>query len=122
MFFQIVFDQVHRVLLAALGDLRSFTSSPDHSDSNPDEVLFTPDQLNSICNHMNEQHWAVQQVQRSSIELFQCLFFLAKSDDDPIRFSDGIISQLRGSNGFVVLVPRCSIINVFFTQYILFVI
>lgn len=55
---------------------------------------------------MNEQHWAAQQVQRSSLELFQALFFKDKPGDDPSRYTEGIICQLRGTNGFIAFVPR----------------
>lgn len=70
------------------------------------EDLYEHEELASICGHMNERHWAAQQAQRSSIELFQALFFKEKSDDDPCRFADAVICQLRGSNGFSVIVSR----------------
>ncbi|CAH8447523.1 unnamed protein product [Heterobilharzia americana] len=109
---------VHRLLLASLGDLRSL--SPKHNEivsetaavitvSKNEAELFSPEELSSICSHMNEQHWAAQQVQRSSLELFQALFFKDKPVDDSSRYADGIICQLRGTNGFVAFVPRYGI-------------
>ncbi|KAF7262293.1 hypothetical protein EG68_00470 [Paragonimus skrjabini miyazakii] len=107
---------VHRVLLTALGDCRSAISGQPtvkSVSSSPivftETDLFTPEQLSAVCRHMNEQHWAAQQVQRASMELFQALFFRHKSEHDPIRRADGIICQLRGSNGFIVLVSRFGI-------------
>ncbi|KAF5406041.1 hypothetical protein PHET_00417 [Paragonimus heterotremus] len=107
---------VHRVLLTALGDCRSAISGQPTVKSvcsSPivftETDLFTPEQLSAVCRHMNEQHWAAQQVQRASMELFQALFFRNKPEDDPIRRADGIICQLRGSNGFIVLVSRFGI-------------
>lgn len=77
------------------------TDSPDEKD------LYEHEELTAVCRHMNERHWAAQRAQRASIELFQALFFRDRSADDPCRNADGIICQLRGSNGFVVNVPRC---------------
>ncbi|KAA0185075.1 DIS3 exonuclease 1 [Fasciolopsis buskii] len=104
---------VHRILLTALGDCRSAISvrQVDNTALSPagENNLFTPEELSTICRHMNEQHWAAQQVQRASMELFQALFFRDRAVDDPIRQADGIICQLRGNNGFVVLVSRYGI-------------
>ncbi|TGZ63828.1 hypothetical protein CRM22_006707 [Opisthorchis felineus] len=110
---------VHRVLLTALGDCRSAISGrPDEvlgrstkpSQLNPTvfgpEHLMPSEELSEICQHMNEQHWSAQQVQRASVELFQALFFKDRAENDPMRIADGIICQLRGNNGFVVLVSR----------------
>lgn len=69
-------------------------------------TLYEHEELASICKHMNERHWAAQQAQRSSIELFQALFFKAKPEDDPCRYADAVICQLRGTNGFSVVVSR----------------
>uniref|UniRef100_A0A183BBZ0 Rrp44_S1 domain-containing protein n=1 Tax=Echinostoma caproni TaxID=27848 RepID=A0A183BBZ0_9TREM len=105
-------------LLTALGDCRSALSSKQFSDSTPTDLsdhggtedsLLTPEELSVLCRHMNEQHWAAQQVQRASVELFQALFFRDRPENDPIRQADGIICQLRGNNGFVVLVSRFGI-------------
>ncbi|KAA3673549.1 DIS3-like exonuclease 1, partial [Paragonimus westermani] len=108
--------EVHRVLLTALGDCRSAISGQSAVKSvSSSSIIFTeadlltPEQLSVVCRHMNEQHWAAQQVQRASMELFQALFFRHKPEDDPIRRADGIICQLRGSNGFIVLVSRFGI-------------
>ncbi|CAH8832647.1 unnamed protein product [Trichobilharzia szidati] len=110
---------VHRLLLASLSDLRSLNEKEDEVTAESTELaklsksereeLFTPEELSRICHHMNEQHWAAQQVQRSSLELFQALFFKDKPIDDPSRYADGIICQLRGTNGFVAFVPRYGI-------------
>ncbi|VDP42773.1 unnamed protein product [Schistosoma margrebowiei] len=107
---------VHRLLLASLGDYRSLTTTQSELNSKNTELvtilgnktdgLFSSEELASICNHMNEQHWAAQQVQRSSLELFQALFFKDKPVDDPSRYTEGIICQLRGTNGFIAFVPR----------------
>ncbi|XP_018647748.1 ribonuclease II-related [Schistosoma mansoni] len=107
---------VHRLLLASLGDFRSLTTTQSELNSKNTELvtilenntdgLFSSEELASICNHMNEQHWAAQQVQRSSLELFQALFFKDKAVDDPSRYTEGIICQLRGTNGFIAFVPR----------------
>ncbi|VDQ06818.1 unnamed protein product [Trichobilharzia regenti] len=113
---------VHRLLLASLSDLRSIHKKEDEVTSENTELtivskseteeLFTPEDLSRICQHMNEQHWAAQQVQRSSLELFQALFFKDKPVDDPSRYADGIICQLRGTNGFVAFVPRYAFVVV----------
>ncbi|CAH8436353.1 unnamed protein product [Schistosoma guineensis] len=110
---------VHRLLLASLGDYRSLTTTQSELNSKNTELvtilenktdgLFSSEELASICNHMNEQHWAAQQVQRSSLELFQALFFKDKPVDDPSRYAEGIICQLRGTNGFIAFVPRYGI-------------
>ncbi|KAL5971885.1 DIS3-like exonuclease 1 [Taenia solium] len=92
---------VHRVLLAAIEQSTAMTITPT-----PPKGLYEHDELVVICRHMNERHWAAQQAQRSSIELFQALFFRDKPVDDTCRYADAIIYQLRGSNGFSVMVPR----------------
>ncbi|CAL8089073.1 unnamed protein product [Calicophoron daubneyi] len=101
---------VHRILLTSLGDCRSAVTKPtapeEEESSDRKDNLFTSEELSAICQHMNEQHWAAQQVQRSSTELFQALFFRSLPETDPLRRADGIICQLRGDNGFVVLVSR----------------
>ncbi|CAH8437909.1 unnamed protein product [Schistosoma turkestanicum] len=110
---------VHRLLLASLGEFRSLTTIQSELALKNTELvavlenkmdgLFSSEELSSICNHMNEQHWAAQQVQRSSLELFQALFFKEKPIDDPSRYTEGIICQLRGTNGFIAFVPRYGI-------------
>ncbi|KAL5104674.1 DIS3-like exonuclease 1 [Taenia crassiceps] len=92
---------VHRVLLSAIEQSATATNTPT-----PAKGLYEHDELVVICRHMNERHWAAQQAQRSSIELFQALFFRDKPTDDACRYADAIIYQLRGSNGFSVMVPR----------------
>uniref|UniRef100_A0A5K3F2M3 DIS3-like exonuclease 1 n=1 Tax=Mesocestoides corti TaxID=53468 RepID=A0A5K3F2M3_MESCO len=93
---------VHRVLMAAIE--KTTTSSSAASD-----CLYEHEELSAICRHMNERHWAAQQAQRSSIELFQALFFRDKPADDVCRYTDAVICQLRGSNGFSVVIPRYGI-------------
>ncbi|CDS37889.1 dis3 exonuclease 1 [Echinococcus multilocularis] len=92
---------VHRVLLAAVEQSTTVTDTPTSPKG-----LYEHDELVVICRHMNERHWAAQQAQRSSIELFQALFFRDKPVDDACRYADAVIYQLRGSNGFSVMVPR----------------
>ncbi|VDM19023.1 unnamed protein product [Hydatigera taeniaeformis] len=92
---------VHRILLAAIEHSTTVQIAPT-----PPKGLCEHDELVVICRHMNERHWAAQQAQRSSIELFQALFFRDKSEDDACRYADAIIYQLRGLNGFSVMVPR----------------
>ena len=72
----------------------------------PAQGLYENEELNEVCRHMNERHWAAQHAQRCSIELFQALFFKARPADDTCRYADAVICQLRGSNGFAVVVPR----------------
>ncbi|KAK4472849.1 hypothetical protein MN116_004062 [Schistosoma mekongi] len=110
---------VHRLLLASLGEFRSIATTQNEVTPNVVELftalenktdgLYSSEELSSVCNHMNEKHWAAQQVQRSSLELFQALFFKDKPVDDPSRYADGIICQLRGTNGFIAFVPRYGI-------------
>ncbi|VUZ43706.1 unnamed protein product [Hymenolepis diminuta] len=95
---------VHRVLMAAIKQ-----NTVVNSGSITPQELYEHEELASICRHMNERHWAAQQAQRSSIELFQALFFKAKPEDDPCRYADAVICQLRGSNGFSVVVSRYGI-------------
>ncbi len=70
------------------------------------DELYEHEELAGVCRHMNERHWAAQQAQRASIELFQALFFRDRAADDPCRYADGVICQLRGNNGFSVVIPR----------------
>nr|CUU99529.1 hypothetical transcript [Hymenolepis microstoma] len=95
---------VHRVLMAAI---KQHTIAS--SESMTPQELYEHEELDLICKHMNERHWAAQQAQRSSIELFQALFFKAKPEDDPCRYADAVICELRGSNGFSVVVSRYGI-------------
>lgn len=117
---------VHRVLMAALkksaqcvaveatdGQVVASTAAAAAARTE----LYEHEELAAICRHMNERHWAAQQAQRASIELFQALFFRDRPADDACRFAEGVICQLRGTNGFSVIVPRYGIRgNVFLRQ------
>ncbi len=83
----------------------STTAAASSSTAAADE-LYEHEELAGVCRHMNERHWAAQQAQRASIELFQALFFRDRAADDPCRYADGVICQLRGNNGFSVVIPR----------------
>ncbi|KAL7056994.1 hypothetical protein AAHC03_019040 [Spirometra sp. Aus1] len=113
---------VHRVLMAALqksahcGALEVADGQATAATAARSE-LYEHEELAAICRHMNERHWAAQQAQRASIELFQALFFRDRPADDACRLAEGIICQLRGTNGFSVIVPRYGIRgNVFLRQ------
>ena len=90
------------MLMAAIEQTNVVSNIPASSLAD----LYEHEDLTTICRHMNERHWAAQQVQRNSIELFQALFFRDKAPDDACRYADAVICQLRGSNGFSVVIPR----------------
>ncbi|KAL3312654.1 DIS3 mitotic control, partial [Cichlidogyrus casuarinus] len=90
---------VHRLLMASISD----------DGGNAADDLFSSADLDKVCDVMNSLHWSAQQAQRCSIELFQAMFFRQMQPQDPGRFLDAIICQLRGSNGFTVQVSRFGI-------------
>lgn len=92
--------------MAALDKVSHCCVEGEVDEDNSKKELYEHEELESICRHMNERHWAAQQAQRCSIELFQALFFRGRAADDPCRRAEAIICQLRGNNGFFVVIPR----------------
>ncbi|XP_062516622.1 DIS3-like exonuclease 1 [Corticium candelabrum] len=61
-------------------------------------------ELDNLSQHMNNKHKAAQQAQRSSVELFQAIFFSDVSDDQKC-VCEAVIFGFR-SNGLLVFIPR----------------
>ncbi len=70
---------------------KTSVSTTDASSTSTDE-LYEHEELAGVCRHMTERHWAAQQAQRASIELFQALFFRDRAVDDPCRYADMVVS------------------------------
>lgn len=86
---------VHRQLIAAVGATDKL-ELPGNKE------------LNELSDHINQKHRASQNAQRDSQELFQCLFFKGKDENNENCIVDAVIYQLR-NNGVYVFVPRYGI-------------
>lgn len=84
---------VHRQLLAAIGT------------KDDGLTLLNNQELQDLCDHMNQKHRAAQNAQRDSQEMFQAFFFRDRSADSDCFVADAIVVQLR-ANGVVVFLPR----------------
>ncbi|XP_056147130.1 DIS3-like exonuclease 1 [Lampris incognitus] len=88
---------VHRLLTAAINLEKG---------EGPCKALNSNKELQEMAQHINNKSRAAQQVQKSSMELFQCLYFKEKdSQTDPRCVADAVIYAIR-ANGVLVFVPQ----------------
>lgn len=87
---------VHRQLLAAI-------NSAPGSDGEQNDQNWTSADLSDLCDAMNDKHYAAQNAQRASVELFQTLFFKSKRPNDPSLLVDGVVSDILNDRLIIVV-------------------
>ncbi|KAI7869074.1 hypothetical protein BDF14DRAFT_1880529 [Spinellus fusiger] len=88
----------HRQLLMCVQDAVTI------ADSQRGTVMVNSSKIANICSNLNLKSRESKLAQRDSTELFQSLYILQHTSDEPL-IENGVISEIR-SNGFYVFIPK----------------